>query len=134
MPHLKFTRDRRGYESTFLVHTARRRGREHPVVLYWFRTPPHVKVGRAAIDEDAIRALEHQHPDIVFDWDRILEAKPPAAAEPEDGPGWRARRNRDRRSESRGDRPRSGPERRVETAPPAETAVVESRAIHSLHC
>ena len=125
MPHLKFTRDRRGYESTFLVHTDRRRGRERSIVLYWFRTPPHVKVGRAATDEDAIRALEHQHPDIVFDWDRILEAKPPAAAEPDEGPGWRARRDRDRRSENR-DRPRSGPERRIESLPPPEMPMVEA--------
>jgi hypothetical protein len=126
VPHLKFTRDRRGYESTFLVHTARRRGKERPLVLYWFRTPPHVKVGRAAIDEDAIRALESQHPEIAFDWDRILEAKPPAPVEPEDGQGWRARRDRDRHSESRGERPpRTEPEPRIETLPVPEQAVAD---------
>ncbi len=58
MAYLRFTRDQRGYENTYLVETVRRRGREHTRVLYWFRSPPQIKVGRAAIDEDAIRALE----------------------------------------------------------------------------
>lgn len=99
MPHLKFTRDRRGYESTFLVRTVRQRGRERVRVLYWFRTPPHVKVGRAAIDEVAIRDLEDEHPDVDFDWDRILSARPPAP-EPEETERVRGR-ERDRRREAR---------------------------------
>jgi hypothetical protein len=41
-------------------------------VLYFFRTPPGVRVGRAAIDEEAIRLLEQNNPDIEFDWQRIL--------------------------------------------------------------
>jgi hypothetical protein len=57
-------------------------------VLYWFRTPPGVKVGRAALDEDAIRLIEHLNPGIAFDWPRILkgqggpstESRPPAEA------------------------------------------------------
>jgi hypothetical protein len=52
--------------------------------MYWFRTPPHVKVGRAAFDEDAIRQLEEQHPDVEFDWGHILQARPPAAPETRD--------------------------------------------------
>ncbi len=95
MPHLKFTRDRRGYENTFLVHAQRGRGRDGQQILYWFRSPPHVKVGRAAIDEDAIRELQAQYPDIDFDWDRILQAKPPAP-EPEEQARARGR-GRDRR-------------------------------------
>jgi hypothetical protein len=51
-------------------------------VLYWFRTPPGVRVGRAPIDEDAIRLIEEHHPDIQFDWPQILkgdeEAVPPS--------------------------------------------------------
>lgn len=85
MPFLRFSRDRRGYESTFLLQSARRRGdQDRARLLYWFRSPPHVKLGRAAFDEDAIRGLEEQHPDVEFDWARILTAKPPAAppAEP----------------------------------------------------
>ncbi|HEX7085538.1 MAG TPA: hypothetical protein VF198_04195 [Vicinamibacterales bacterium] len=87
MPYLKFSRDRRGYESTYLLHASRRQGGERPKLLYWFRTPPHVKVGRAAFDEEAIRALEEHHPDLTFDWKHILQARPPAAPEPRDREG-----------------------------------------------
>ena len=85
MPFLRFSTDRRGYENTYLLHSSRRRNdKDRPTLLYWFRTPPHVKVGRAAFDETAIRALEDQHPGVEFDWPRILATRPPAEApEPE---------------------------------------------------
>lgn len=41
-------------------------------MLYWFRTPPGVRVGRAPLDEDAIRLIEEHHPGIRFDWPQIL--------------------------------------------------------------
>ena len=80
MPSLRFTRDKRGYETTSLVHAGRRNGRSRQRILYWFRTPPGVKVGRPALDEDAIRWIEEHNPDIEFDWPKILEAQPPACA------------------------------------------------------
>jgi len=80
LPYLRFTRDKRGYESTYVVHSVRRRGTMRQRILYWFRTPPNVRIGRAALDEDAIRAIEEHNPDIDFDWSQILEAQPPAAA------------------------------------------------------
>ena len=85
MPFLRFSKDRRGYENTYLLHSSRRRNdKDRPALLYWFRTPPHVKVGRAAFDETAIRALEDQHPGVEFDWPRILATRPPVEApEPE---------------------------------------------------
>ena len=49
----------------------------HPRILYWFRTPPGVRVGRAALDEDAIRLIEQSNPGIEFDWTRILKAQEP---------------------------------------------------------
>ena len=101
MPRLRFTRDQRGYENTFLVHTTRRRGKERTRILYWFRSPPHVKIGRAAFDEEAIRAIEAANPDIAFEWGRILEARPP---EPEAEP-WRPRRGSGGRDR---ERPRAG--------------------------
>jgi hypothetical protein len=53
-------------------------------VLYWFRTPPGVKVGRAALDEEAIRLIEQLNPGIEFDWTRILKGQgaPPTEARP----------------------------------------------------
>jgi hypothetical protein len=50
-------------------------------VLYWFRTPPGVKVGRAALDEDAIRLIEQLNPGIEFDWTRILKGQGSPATE-----------------------------------------------------
>jgi len=85
LPFLRFTRDKRGYETTSLVHSGRRNGRSRQRILYWFRTPPGVKVGRPALDEDAIRWIEEHNPDIDFDWPKILEAQPqPSPAAPVD--------------------------------------------------
>jgi hypothetical protein len=87
VPFLRLTRDRRGFENTFLMH-ADRPG-ERPRLLYWYRTAPGIVLGRAPLDEDAIRTIEEQHPDIEFDWPAILalsevmtpedEAPPPRA-------------------------------------------------------
>jgi hypothetical protein len=79
MPFLRLTRDRRGYENTFLLHAAH--PGEAPRVLYWYRSAPGVRVGRPALDEDAIRTIEEQHPDVDFDWPHILEVG--AVMEPE---------------------------------------------------
>ena len=46
--------------------------------MYWFRTPPGIRVGRGPLDEDAIRMLEAQNPEVQFDWTRILKAQPPS--------------------------------------------------------
>ena len=72
MPFLRFARDRRGYETTVLMHAFREHDRAQPRILYWFRSPIDAKVGRRAIDEEAIRLIEEHHPDVSFDWARIL--------------------------------------------------------------
>lgn len=78
MPFLRLTRDRRGFEHTFLLHSDA--PGQTPKVLYWYRTAPGVLIGRPALDEEAIRSIEEQHPHIEFDWPAILalrEAMPP---------------------------------------------------------
>lgn len=78
-PQLRFNKDKRGYENTYLVQPeGNRRGRSRSRILYWFRTPPGIRVGRGPLDEDAIRMLEAQNPEVQFDWTRILKAQPPA--------------------------------------------------------
>ena len=84
MAFLRLTRDRRGYENTFLLH-ADQPG-ERPRVLYWYRTAPGVRVGRPALDEDAIRTIEEQHPHIDFDWPHILEVGAITQPEEEERP------------------------------------------------
>ncbi|MBL8134991.1 MAG: hypothetical protein JNL48_00080 [Acidobacteria bacterium] len=71
MPYLRLTADRRGVEHTFLLHVAA--PGERPKILYWYRTVPGVKVGRPALDDAAMRALEEQYPHIDFDWPYILD-------------------------------------------------------------
>ena len=70
MPFLRLTRDRRGFENTFLMHADRPGDR--PRLLYWYRTAPGIALGRPPLDEDAIRTIEEQHPQIDFDWPAIL--------------------------------------------------------------
>ena len=75
MPFLRFSRDKRGYENTYVLHGFRRGARSRPKVLYWFRTPPNVKIGRLPLDEEAIRAIEENNPDLSFDWSEMLKVR-----------------------------------------------------------
>ena len=93
MAFLRFTRDKRGYEHFYLVQpTTNRRGKVRTRILYWFRTPPNVKVGREPFDEALRRALEAQNPDVSFDWQKIIETPIPSA----DTEKWRERRRVER--------------------------------------
>ena len=88
---LRFSRDKRGYEHFYLVQSStNRRGKTRARILYWFRTPPGVKVGRLPFSEDVQRAIEAQNPGVVFDWKRLLATPiPPPAPDVE---RWRERR------------------------------------------
>ena len=80
MPFVRVSRDKRGYETIYLVHTSQRRGRPPATrVLYAFRTPPGLKVGRDPFDPELRRTLESQNPGVEFDWDRLsnIPAPPP---------------------------------------------------------
>jgi len=112
LPFLRFTRDKRGYETTSLVHAVRGGGRSSQRILYWFRTPPGVKVGRPALDEEAIRRIEEQNPDIEFNWPKILEARPP------DAPVDEVRQRRGRRDKPQPRRPSRPPAPAQTGAPP----------------
>ena len=93
MAFFRFNRDKRGYENYYLVEaTTNRRGKVRQRVLYWFRSPPDVRVGREPFDEGVRRALETQYPDVAFDWRSILAAPIPSA----DADKWRERRRAER--------------------------------------
>jgi hypothetical protein len=89
---LKFSRDKRGYEHFYLLQPSHR-GKSRPRLLYWFRTPPGVKIGRSPFEPDVRRALEAQNPDVVFDWESIVHTPIPPPAEAE---RWRERRRVER--------------------------------------
>ena len=129
MPFLRFSRDKRGYEHTYLCHTFRRGGQPQRRVLYWFRTPPDVKVGRLALDPEAIRAIEESNPDLKFEWDKILKVKlpPPPPEYGRDRREARRGRRRGRDSDAGGDAAAAGstaatvPVEAIESAAPVES-------------
>ena len=83
-----------------MLHGFRSGDRARPRVLYWFRTPPNVKVGRLPLDAEAIRAIEECNPDLWFDWTKMLRVRPKTSGRP-------AKRS----LEGRSARTRSGPDR-----------------------
>ncbi len=93
MPFLRFTRDKRGYESTYLVHTGRRRGKPRSRILYCYRTAPGVRIGRLPFDPNTIQLIEANNADLTFDWPKILQARPAPRREPKgETPARRRRR------------------------------------------
>ena len=117
MTFMRVARDQRGYETTLLLHT--RWPGDRPRVLYWYRTAPGVRVGRGALDEDAIRAIEDQHPDVEFDWPQLMEEAASIPPEVERRPE-RPRRKAPRPPDSEPEAPPQPPQ---ELAPPAVVEV-----------
>jgi hypothetical protein len=98
----------------------RRKGQR---ILYFFRTPPAVRVGREAIDEDAMRLLEEYNPDVTFDWGRLLKSASAGGLQSAPGPaaaGSRQERRRDRREPQR-PREHARPAAPVDAVEPAGT-------------
>jgi hypothetical protein len=114
LPFLRFNRDKRGYETTALLHSFRRQGRARARILYWFRSPIDVKVGRSPIDEDAIRLIEEHHRDLSFDWSKILESRGLGRPESSPAPQDRAPSNA---------RPQPHEQTLAETKAPVEASV-----------
>lgn len=84
MPFLRVIRDKRGYETTYLMHLYRDGQRQRSRILYVFRTPGGVRVGRDPLEPDVLRQIEAQYPDIVFNWQLVRESQQliETAAEP----------------------------------------------------
>ena len=69
-----------------------RRGKVRAGILYWFRTPPNIKLGREPFADHVRRGLEAQNPGVRFDWDAIVATPIP----PPDAEHWRERRRAER--------------------------------------
>jgi hypothetical protein len=93
VPFLRVIRDKRGYETTYLMHLYRDGSRQRSKILYVFRTPGGVRVGRDPLEPDVLRQIESQYPDIQFNWAMVRESQQviETSAEP--------RRRRPRREE-----------------------------------
>ena len=127
MPFLKFSRDKRGYENYYLFD-----GKGRARLLFWFRTPPDVKVGRVSAFPDDIRKLvEAQNPGVFFDWARIMATPIPSP----DVDKWRERR-RVEKAAKRAAREADAEEAEAAAAEAAEAAaaapVVDAAAVEEL--
>jgi hypothetical protein len=116
VPFIRHTRDKRGYETTYVMHAYRPlSGPQRTRILYLFRSPAHLKMGRRALDDEAREALEHTHLDVSFDWYSLDAESNAARAEPP--------RDRDRgRDRERPGRRRPGPPSSVQPPRPVVPA------------
>jgi hypothetical protein len=73
VPFLRVIRDKRGYETTYLMHLYREGHRQRSRILYVFRSPASVRVGRGPLDPEVLRDIEAQYPDIAFDWKEVRD-------------------------------------------------------------
>ncbi len=73
MPFLRVIRDKRGYETTYLMHWFRDGNRQRSRILYAFRTPGGVRVGRDPLEPEILREIESRHPEIAFEWKIIRD-------------------------------------------------------------
>ncbi len=135
MPFLRVVRDKRGYETSYLMQWYRDGARQRSKVLYVFRTPSGVRVGRDGFTPDVMRQIEAEHPDVAFDW-RAINAEQQVI---ESGPEPRRRRVRshDEAPATRPDAPAepartdAAPQPRQAEAPrPAIPSAVEGATPH----
>jgi hypothetical protein len=97
VPFLRVIRDKRGYETTYLMHWYREGNRQRSRILYVFRTPGGVRVGREALEPEILRQIETEYPDIDFDWQVVVDNQQVVETSPE------PRRPRKRRRDEEGD-------------------------------
>ena len=65
------------------MHWYREGNRQRSRILYVFRTPGSVRVGREALDPEILRQIEHEYPDIDFDWQVVVENQQVVESNPE---------------------------------------------------
>ena len=94
MPFLRVIRDKRGYETTYLMHWFNEGGRQRSRILYAFRGPSVARVGRTPLEPAVMRHLEAGFPQGAFDWKTVLADRQVIESAPE------VRRRRPRREES----------------------------------
>ena len=57
--------------------------RQRSRILYVFRTPGGVRVGRSPLEPDVLRHIESHYPGIAFDWKSVLESRQVIDSAPE---------------------------------------------------
>lgn len=57
--------------------------RQRSRILYVFRTPGGVRVGRASLEPEVLHHIQTHHPEIAFDWKAVIETRQVIDAAPE---------------------------------------------------
>ena len=83
MPFLRVIRDKRGYETTYLMDWYREGTRQRSRILYVFRSPGGVRVGRVPLEPEVLQQIQAHYPHIVFDWKAVLDTRQVIDAAPE---------------------------------------------------
>jgi hypothetical protein len=65
------------------MHWYRDGTRQRSKVLYVFRSPSGVRVGRSPLDPDVAQEIEREHPDITFAWDEVRSSQQVIDVSPE---------------------------------------------------
>jgi hypothetical protein len=98
VPFLRVIRDKRGYETTYLIHWYREGTRQRSRILYVFRTPGGVRVGREPFEPQVRHDIEILHPAIAFDWKAVMADRQVIETGPETRRPRRPRRSEAERS------------------------------------
>jgi hypothetical protein len=121
VPFLRVIRDKRGYETTYLMDWYHESGRQRSRVLYAFRGPGGVRVGRLPLEPATMHELEVCYPAVTFDWKTIFADRQVI----ESGPDLRRRRPRreEAPSETAEIPAKPAPKVQVPPSPPAHPAI-----------
>jgi hypothetical protein len=65
------------------MHWYRDGSRQRSRILYVFRTPGGVRVGRESLEPEILRDIEANHPDIAFDWKSVFDNRQIVESTPE---------------------------------------------------
>ncbi len=93
VPFLRVIRDKRGYETTYLMHWFSEGGRQRSRILYAFRGPSLARVGRVPLEPAVMRQIAASFPEVAFDWKAVVAERQVIESAPE------IRRRRPRRED-----------------------------------
>src|SRR5688572_12135840 len=91
------------------MHWYREGARQRSRILYVFRSPGGVRVGRESLEPEILRDIEANYPDIAFDWKAVLDNRQIVETAPEMRRPRKRRRSEDEASAEPGSpKPHSG--------------------------
>src|SRR5260221_7379491 len=110
------------------MHWFRDGHRQRSKILYVFRTPPGVRVGRLGFEPAVMRELEARYPDIEFEWRTLVENQQVVETSPDPRRLLKRRRDEEGGGETRGERAAPEPAEAVAPAAPKAPARQEPAA------